>query len=76
MFDIWRLFFSAGNLLLARAVAKAGSFNCFGCGLYVRQLNVPVRVWDVLCGGLPRGALGLRPSAGRGNSVGFRRNCI
>ncbi len=25
--------------------------------------------------GLPRGAVGLRPSAGRGNSVGFGRNC-
>lgn len=45
MFDIWRLLFSVGNLLLARAAVKASSWNGFGCALNVRPLQVLVRVW-------------------------------
>jgi hypothetical protein len=51
---IWRLLFSVGNLLLARAAVKASSCNGFGSGKEVRQLNVPVRVWSICAVGLPR----------------------
>ena len=34
-----------GNLYLARAAAKASSWNGFGCALNVRPLQVLVRVW-------------------------------
>ena len=46
-FAIWRLLFSAPprNLILARAAAKASSWNGFGCALHVRPLQVLVRVW-------------------------------
>ena len=45
MFDIWRLLFSVRELDLARAAAKASSWNGFGCGrLFVRPLQVLVRV--------------------------------
>jgi len=45
MFDIWRLLFSVGNLILARAAVKASSWNGFGCARIVRPLQVLVRVW-------------------------------
>lgn len=69
---IWRLFFTVGNFILARAAAKASSCNGFGCALNVRPLQVLVRVWTELRDGMARGALGLRPSAGRAISVGFK----
>jgi hypothetical protein len=55
MFDIWRLLFLVGNLIVARAAAKASSWNGFGCGLDVRPLQVLVRVWTacaVACPGV------------------------
>lgn len=55
MFDIRPFVVLVGNLLLARAVAKASSWNGFGCGLYVRPLQVLVRVWTgcaVACPGV------------------------
>jgi hypothetical protein len=45
MFDIWRLLFSVRECDLARAAAKASSWNGFGCARYVRPLQVLVRVW-------------------------------
>jgi hypothetical protein len=55
MFDIWRLLFSVGNLLLAREDAKASSWNGFGCGRDVWPLQVLVCVWTtraVACPGV------------------------
>lgn len=43
MFDIWRLFL-CHTLNVARAAVRIGSLTCFGCGLNVRQGNVPRRV--------------------------------
>ena len=43
-FAIWRLCFSR-TLCLARAAAKASSWNGFGCARVVRPLQVLVRVW-------------------------------
>lgn len=46
---------SVKNLLLARAAAKASSWNGFGSGLHVRPLQVLVRVWTecaVACPGV------------------------
>jgi hypothetical protein len=50
-FAIWRLCFCR-TLSLARAAAKASSWNGFGCALIVRPLQVLVRVWTELCGGM------------------------
>lgn len=55
MFDLRTFFSPVGNLLLARAVAKASSWNGFGCGRDVRPLQVLVRVWTacaVACPGV------------------------
>ena len=55
MFDIWRLLFSVGERDLARAAAKASSWNGFGCGRDVWPLQVLVRVWTacaVACPGV------------------------
>jgi len=43
-FAIWRLLFSVRQSYLARAAAKGSSWNGFGCALYVRPLQVLVRV--------------------------------
>jgi len=43
--NIWRLLFSVGELDLARAAAKASSWNGFGCARDVWPLQVLVRVW-------------------------------
>jgi hypothetical protein len=75
-FAIWRLLFSVWNLLLARAAAKASSWNGFGCGLHcVAVASACARV-DCLRGGLPRCAVACEAPAGRGNPEGFWRNCI
>jgi len=62
MFDIWRLLFSVGNLILARAAVKASSWNGFGCGLDVWPLQVLVRVWTTCALACPvaRGHVKLR----------------
>ncbi len=56
MFDIRSFVVSVGNLLLARAAARAGSLPCFGlCGWTVWHGNVPVSVWTrcaVACPGV------------------------
>jgi len=66
---------SVGNLLLARAAARASSWNGFGCARLCAAIASACARVDWMRDGLPRGAVGLRPSAGRGNPVGFRRNC-
>lgn len=60
------------TLGFAGAAVKTGSFNCFGSGREVRQLNVPVRVWCICAVGLPReGRMSCVAPAGSGNSVGY-----
>jgi hypothetical protein len=76
MFDIWRLLFSVGDCDLARAAAKASSWNGFGCGLDVRAVASACARMDYTRVGLPRGARACEAPAGRGNPEGFWRNCI
>ena len=56
MFDL-RSFVVSGECDLARAAAKASSWNCARCGN--------------LRDGLPRGAVACEAPAGRGNSMGL-----
>jgi hypothetical protein len=58
----------AHRFAMCHLFVTRGLLTCFGCGKgrAARQCATShLRV------GLPRGALGLRPSAGRGNSVGL-----
>ena len=57
---------------LARAAAKASSWNGFGCVRYfVRLLQVLVRIMDYTRVGMARCAVACEAPAGRAISVGF-----
>ncbi len=76
MFDIWRLLFSVRERDLERAAAKAGSCNGFGLRLGCVALACACARVDWMRGGLPRCAVACEAPVGRGNPVGFWRNCI
>ena len=71
---IWRLCLSR-TLYLARAARKGKLLEWLWlCAECAAIASACVRV-DVLRDCLPRGAVACEAPAGRGNSVGFRRNC-
>ncbi len=75
MFDLRTFFSPVGNLLLARAAAKASSWNGFGCGRGCAAIASACARVDWMRGGLPRCAVACEAPAGRGNPDGFWCAC-
>jgi len=62
---------------LARAAAKASSWNGFGCAaVFCAAIASACARMDYTRGGMARCAVACEAPAGRAISVGFRRNCI
>jgi hypothetical protein len=72
MFDIRPFFSLVGECDLARAVAKASSWNGFGCGRDVWPLQVLVRAWTECAMACPVVRLDFAAVRGKGQLRGTK----